>query len=508
MSRSNPAGDAQQQEAPLFQAIVEYGAAGILPLHTPGHKLGAGASPRLKAALGQRALKLDASDEVWAPEHHHDMDAVRREAEVLLAAAYGSDNSFFLVNGSSQGIQAAFLALRQIAGDSGPVLIPRSSHISALQGLLLSGLNPLFLPPRFDPEWGILIPPSAAGVVRRVTGGTAKGVFVTRPDYFGLSIDLAAVVHAAHSVNLPVIVDEAHGPHLGFHQGLPESALHHGADIVVQSPHKLLGALTGGAYLHCQGDLIPSGVVADGLSLLTSTSPSHLLLASLDEARRQMAVEGRALMDQTLRLAYWTREQIKELDGFRCLDKPKALELAPEFDPTKLLINVSDLGLTGPEAEELLRTHCGVQVELSTASCVLALVTIGDTPQSMKRFLSALKDLRELAVRRRKSDYDSRSRQRLWTRRMSVLMDWPDQKPTGYTPREAFWSSKRPVPWDSAVGEVAAEWVIPYPPGVPLLIPGEEITREVVDYLWQLKSVGVTVRGMQDPEGLRVRVVR
>jgi len=487
-----------QKQAPLLDAILGYRDAGILPFHTPGHKLGVGLPAELMDSIGPAAA-LDASDEVFHPQSGHDVDVVREEAEELLAKAYGADWSSFLVNGTSQGIQAAFLALR-IAGYDGSVLMPRNCHVSAIQALVLSGLCAKFVKPRFSRKWGIPLPPLRSEMEAALRN-EGLPVFVTRPDYFGLCIDISHLCQIAHELNLPVLVDEAHGAHLGWHKGLPLPALGQGADLAVQSPHKLLGSLTGSSWLHLKSTLLGRDAVKDGLSLVTSTSPSHILLASLDGARRQIALQGEQLLSRTLRLALDVREEIEQISGLRCITCEEARELSDDFDPTKILIDVSDVGVTGPEAEKWLREACGVQVELATPRSVLAFITIGDTEESASRLVGALKRLpKELG---RMSD-------RLGTNGEDTtpFMEWPMSETAKVSLRDAVLGGKEFVDFDQAAGQVAGEWLIPYPPGIPLLIPGERITLEIIEYYRYLRRMGVSVRGMADQTGRMVRVLR
>lgn len=476
-----------------------YRDAGVVPFHTPGHKLGPGLPPELTEIMGAVAA-LDASDEVFDPDSGHDVEVVRRKAEMLLADAYGADWSSFLVNGTSQGIQAAFLALR-ISGYDGTILLPRNSHISTIQALALSGLPAKFIPPRFSPEWGIPLPPRREDIEAILQRENVSAVFLTRPDYFGLCVDISEVCHIAHGQQVPVIVDEAHGAHLGWTAGLPLSSLKLGADLVVQSPHKLLSSLTGSSWLHLRSDFISPHAVSDGLNLVTSTSPSHILLASLDAARRQVAVHGKESLARTLKLAREVRREIQAISGLRCLSETEARQLSDDFDQTKILVDVSALGLTGPEAEKWLREHCSIQVEMATPRSVLFLITIGDTEASVSHLLAALKQLVEAS----KSVSDGWRRQKIDT---NSLLEWPLGGEHVVPVRNALLGEKEFVDFDRAEGHVAAEWLIPYPPGVPLLIPGEKITGEVVQYYRYLRQLGVSLRGLADHTGRMVRVLR
>ncbi len=471
--------------------------------------MGLGASRPLRAALGEGALKMDASDEVWSLEYNHDVDAVRYQAEKLLAAAYGSDQSYFLVNGTSQGIQAAFLALRHGDYQRNRILLPRNAHISAHQGLILSGLQPCWLPYEYSAKWGISLPPPSAAVIDAINGREEyQAVFLVRPDYHGLCLDLRTVSDAAHRTGCVVVVDEAHGPHLGFNERLPTLSLQLGADVAVQSPHKLAGALTGGAFLHILSGYMTPEALKDALSLVTSTSPSHLILASLDEARRQLATDGPELLEGVVALAQWARDEIDQLGAVHCLGVQEALQMAADYDSTKLLINVRGLGISGAEAEELLRRRWGIQVELSTPTSVLALITLADTQQTVERLVFALRELKEWTSRR-----TQRQKLEAVSGKSQSLQDlgwyqYPQASNSELSPQTAFWSVKESVEWTSSGGRVAAEWVIPYPPGIPLIAPGEVISKEIIEYLSLLCSAGVTIRGMQDQSGTQVRVVR
>ena len=495
-----------QSQAPLYDGIVAYANSAVIPFHTPGHKLGRGRQmSSLIQALGTKALAMDASDEVEAIGVDHEVNTLRAEAEQLLAKAYGASRSFFLVNGTSQGIQAAFLALGSVGGAEKSfrkghrVLVPRNSHVSVYQGLLLSGLEPEFIPFRYDAQWGITLPPTPETITQRLQeGGSYQGVLVTRPDYVGLCLDLEPVVSEAHQRRVPVIVDEAHGPHMAFSSLLPSQSLDLGADLVVQSPHKLGGALTGGSYLHVRGGYICPQRVADALALITSTSPSHLLLASLDEARRQLATTGSQWLKETIELAEYARQAINQTGDLRCMDSHQARALAVDYDPTKLLVDVSALGLSGSRAEEILRREFGIQVEMATTNCILALITIGDTPETVNQLITALGKLRGYRA------LGEEGSQRL---QEQTLQSWPQPQASELSAQGAYWSDKEPVEYIASVGRIAAEWVIPYPPGIPLLAPGELITVEIVDYLQELQACGVSIRGLSGPDGNLLPVV-
>lgn len=486
--------------APFFEAVLDYGSKKILPYHTPGHKQGRGAPAPWRQALGLTALQMDVSDVLHAPEWDDNWFDVLALAESMAADALGADACRFLVNGTTGGIHALIAAAVQ--GRDRPVIVARHSHRSVIGGLILADAVPVYVESSYDERRGLWLPPSPdAWGAALEKNPEAAAVLVTYPSYEGVAPDLKAIVERAEPLGVPVLVDEAHGPHFGLHPRLPRRALDLGAEWTAQSPHKLLGSLTQSSWLAGRPRRIGEDAVAVALGILQTTSPSALLLASLDVARRQMALEGEAMMERALAAADEVREAVEGVAGLRNVRFDK-----PFWDETKLLFDVSPSGLTGFAAARRLR-EAGLQVEMGTARHVLALATFGDTPETVAALIRGLKRLAAEAELDVRAGDGSGIRPRV-DGLESAARSLPDIPPRRLRPRQAALGPSRFVPLAAATGEIAADVVCPYPPGIPVLCPGEEVSLEAVEYLQDILHSGGEVRGISgDVKTPAVRVV-
>jgi len=483
-----------QQAAPFFDAVRAYRDTGIVPFHTPGHKQGRGAPAAWAAAVGTAALGLDVSDVVAAPEWDDSWTSVLAAAEGLAARAFGADFCYFLVNGTSGGVHAMLLA--QAAGRK--VIVARNSHRSVIGGLVLADAMPVYVPPAYDPATGLSLPPPVeAWISAMEQHPDAAAVLVTYPTYDGAALDLKALADAAHARGVCVLVDEAHGPHFGLHPALPPRAMDAGADMSAQSPHKLLGAMTQASWLLGRAGRVRPEAVAAVLGTLQTTSPSAILLASLDVARRQAALEGEDLVRAALARAQAVRAFIAGLPGLLCLPEdcpdPEAGASDPtlRWDPTKLRIGVRGLGVSGYAAARALR-GLGVQVELAGPEHVLALITLGDTDETVDALCRGLEHLARGAHGSRGGEIAGATAR---GPRPGVSLPPPAGRQR-LRPREAALAPVRLVPLGGAAGCVAADVVCPYPPGIPVLCPGEEVSQEAVAYLQDILKQGGEVRGL------------
>jgi len=482
-----------QAQAPLLQALQAQAQRSDAAFYTPGHKRGQGSPAALARLLGMAALRSDLPelpelDDLFAPS------GPIAEAQALAAAAFGADRSWFLVNGSSCGMAAAMLA----ACDPGDkIVLPRNSHQSAISGAIASGAMPVFVEPACEPSAGL-----AAGVAPAAIDAAlahhpdARAVLVVRPTYQGFCNDLAAIADRVHRDGIPLLVDEAHGAHLAFHPELPQSALAAGADLVVQSSHKTLGALTQAAMLHCQGARIDTERIASALQLLQSSSPNYALLASLDAARQQMALEGHARMTQTLALAKRARDRIPHQAGLPVLGLTPSHRSggASALDPTRLTVDVSPAGLSGFAADGLLRDRLGVTAECPLPHHLTFALSLGNAASDTDCLIRSLAILSE----------------QFGCSQASAAFALGERPPSDLSrsPREAFFAPSQSLPLERAAGEVSAESVCPYPPGIPVLVPGEAIAPATVAYLQQLRRLGVRITGCRDPHLRALRVVR
>jgi arginine decarboxylase len=485
-----------QHEAPYLDALCEYAARDPARLHVPGHKGGPGADPQLLSAIGERAMSLD------IPALTHGIDVGPHptpfeQAQQLAAAAWGAERTWFLINGASQGNLAAGLAL---AHHGREVVLQRNAHSSAIDALVLAGLRPTFAAPEVDAELGIAHGLSAETLARSLsqTPG-AVGAWVVSPTYFGAAADVRALAVVAHERGVPLIVDEAWGAHLAFHEELPEHALAAGADLVISSTHKIVGSLTQSAMLHLgrgSAGLIGEDSVDRAVTLTESTSPNSLLIASLDAARRQAAVAGRELLGRTMSVLAETREQIRAIEGLDVLDERLAGRPGVfAYDPLRLAIDVRGIAASGYELAPLLREIDHINLELYGQNVVVAVFGMGERDLGeAPRLVQALRT----AV------------QRVGLDRSGARASFAAPPPWGelaMTPREAYLGRQEVVPAAEAVGRIAAESLATYPPGIPNVLPGERLTSETLAYVQQTLELGGSVRGASDRLLRTVRVV-
>jgi arginine/lysine/ornithine decarboxylase len=479
------------RRAPLLEGVLAYQHLGVLPFSTPGPKLGIGADAELRDTFGEHAFRGDIPLGGGVGDTHFGGDALPI-AEAMAADAWEADRSFFLLNGSTAGNHAFLLATIR-PGDK--VIVARDLHKSLLVALILTGAVPVYLEPRLHPELNVGLGISAAEVAAALElHPDTKLVVLVSPSYCGVASDLEGIAAVAHARRIPVYVDEAWGPHFHFHPALPRSAMASDVDGAVSSIHKVLGGLTQAAILNVRAGLVDPDRVRTTIGMVQTTSPSVLVLASIDAARRQMALHGEVMLERTIALAENARRRLQALPGVGVLDAD--LLGIDAFDLTKLVIDVDGLGMTGYEAEDTLRNRFGVGPEMSDLVGVVCLITIGDTEASIQRLVEAFATL-------------SREHVRGADRR-------PDRRSSGaavaaaelaMSPREAFFAPSRAIPLDEASGEISTELVIPYPPGIPVLAPGEVITDEKVAYLGEGVAHGMYISGAVDPQLRTIRVV-
>ncbi len=487
--------DPRQPTAPYLDALVAYGFRGPTRLHTPGHKGGAGADPGLRWAIGERALQLD------VPQDTEGVDAGPEptpytQAEELAAAAYGAARSWFLTNGATQGNHALCLAL---IPPGVRVVVQRNAHASMTDGLVLSGGMPTFVAPETDDELGMahgVTPEALRATLERCPG--ARAVFVVSPTYYGMCADVAGLAEVAHAAGAALVVDQAWGPHFGFHPGVPASALALGADAVITSTHKIVGALTQAAMLHVAHDgLVPRDAVARAVRLVRSTSPSSLLLASLDAARRQMAVHGQSLLARTLAAAAQARAAIDAIPG--CAVVGERLVGRPgvaAWDPLRLVIDVRGTGCSGYEVAAELRAGSDIHVELATHATLVLVLGVHESADALERFVH---DLGATAADIARPVEPARA----------TLVRAPALgQELAVPPRDAFLGETEVVPVDAALGRISCEAIAGYPPGIPALLPGERIRADVVAYLRELSAAGARLHGASDPSFRTVAVLR
>lgn len=465
---------------PLLEMLAKCAQSQNAAFHTPGHKRGRGSFAAFRELIGDRALLADLPelpelDNLFAPQ------GAIAEAQCLAAETFGAEQTWFLANGSTCGIIAAILATCN-PGDK--ILLPRNVHQSAISGLILSGAVPVFLQPEYDSVLDIahsVTPETVALTLKQHPD--AKAVLIVYPTYYGVCGNLSAIANLTHAAGIPLLVDEAHGAHFAFHPDFPISAMAAGADLAVQSTHKTLSALTQASMLHVQGSRIDRDRVSRSLQLTQSTSPNYLLLASLDAARAQMASQGEELMSQTLELADRARSNLKNV-----------LEVSPSpgcfaVDLTRLTITVSHLGLDGFTADELLQSF-GVTAEFPSLQHLAFIISLGNTEMDIERLIEAC------------------DRLPVNTPNTPILEKVVQPSPAPLlSPREAFFAPSRFLPLEQAINQISAELICPYPPGIPVLLPGERITSEAIALLQFVLNAGGFISGCSDPSLNQLKVV-
>jgi arginine decarboxylase len=491
-----------QNKTPYFQALLEYVDSGVLPFHTPGHMQGRGAERSFREFVGDNILAIDLTPMPGIDDLLQPTESIK-EAQELAAEAYGADRSFFLINGSTSGNQCMMMTAVN-PGDK--IAVPRNSHKSMLGGLVMSGAHPIYMAPAVDQELHMDNAVTPQTVERALDEHPEiKAVYLVSPTYYGVAADLVAIERIAHGRGKLLLVDEAWGPHFHFHPALPISATQAGADLSINSTHKMLSAFSQCAMLHQCGDRVRIERLKAVLKMFLSTSPNLTMVASLDVARKQMATEGAALLSATIELAQETRRRLNAIEGIYSFgDEIEGREGVFDLDPTKVTVRVTGLGYTGYEASELLRRRYNIQVELADLFNVVALFTIGTTPEAAERFVTAFE---ELARDDRPLDIFAPSgilRARL-TRGSYRL---PSIPPMRMLPRDAFLAETEFVEFRHSAGRICAETIAPYPPGIPVIAPGEEITAELIDYVRLELRAGVRIQGPYDDELKRVNVVR
>jgi arginine/lysine/ornithine decarboxylase len=491
-----------QNKTPYFQALLEYVDSGVIPFHTPGHKQGIGMDRAFREFVGDNICAIDLTPMPGIDDLLQPTESLL-EAQLLAAEAYGADRSYFLINGSTSGNQCMMMTAIN-PGDK--IAVPRNSHKSMLGGLVMSGARPVYMQPVVDEALHMdhCITPEA--IARTIAEHPdLKAVYIVSPTYYGVAADLESIVRIAHDAGKMLLVDEAWGPHFHFHPALPQSATAAGVDLCINSTHKMLSAFSQCAMLHQIGPRVRVDRLEAVLKMFLSTSPNLPMVASLDVARKQMAVEGAALLSRTIDLAEETRRRLNAIDGVYCFGEE--LQGQPgvfDLDPTKVTITVKDLGYTGYEASEVLRRRYNVQVELADLFNVVALFTIGTSQAAADRLVEGVM---ELAREDRPIDIFSPSG--ILERRLKTgTYKLPQIPPMRMLPREAFLAQTRLVEFKKSKGCICAETISPYPPGIPVISPGEEITDEIIDYLALELKAGVRMQGPFDKELKKIRVVR
>ncbi|CAF3487796.1 unnamed protein product [Rotaria sp. Silwood1] len=492
---SNGVDSLDQTQMPYLESLLSEKTLGPTSFHMPGHKGTEIPHQMLLDYFGGNLYPADVVEINGNIDYLHSPKGALLKAQKLAAAAYGADETFFLINGSTVGNMAAIMG---VVGPGQKIIMPRASHRSVYGAIVLSGATPIYIEPDYHSDIGFPLAVSVQAVQSLLEKHSdVVAIHLTSPNYYGVLSDVAAICNLAHSHGVALLVDEAHGSHLGLHSDWPKSAVFLRADVVVHSTHKTQGSLTQSAMLHLNDNGLVNRVrVAQMLSLLQSSSPSSILLASLDAARMQTATEGRERLAKILVLARQTRDAIRQMDGLWCYgDELIGVNSIFAIDPSKLIIRVSETGLSGFKVSTILRQEYNVEVEFADLRQIICSITFADTESTTQQLLDALRHLSKYHPQCNHADFS--------------FIKPPDSLPRSIINiRDAYFATKiRRVSLDEAVGHVLAENVIPYPPGVPLLVPGEIMERHHRDFLQYFLDKGGSLVGIEDPNLRTVRIV-
>jgi arginine decarboxylase len=475
------------QQAPIYSAIKRYMDENNLCLHMPGHMGSQGIIvPELEMFARLDFTEIPGLDDL------HLAQSVIADAQNLLAKAVGASKSLFLINGATSGVQALLMSL----GDGGRVMIPRNAHRSFYGGLVLSGAMPVYIPSEIEPELGIALAVSATEIENVLNlESDINAIMITSPSYYGTCCDIKAIAAVSKRWGKILLVDEAHGAHFPFHTAYPEPALRDGAQAVVNSLHKTWPVLTQGACLHLAEGFVNRDRLISIYSILTTTSPSYPILASMDLARDFMVREGTCYLEQAMLLSREFKPRLNQIKGIRCYDDElQKIPGVKAIDPLKVLIGVQGLGLSGYQVGRILREEYRIQVEIEEQNLILAMFSLFHNRKDWSRFYSALDDLA--------------SRYIVNSRRNQRPMHLPPMPQIVMSPRQAFYAHKQRLKLKDCRGQVAGEMVAAYPPGIPCLNPGEMITQEIWEYLRYLQKSGARVQGPEDPNLEYIKIIK
>lgn len=477
-----------QTKVPVCDALKRVRDSGMVHFDVPGHKGGRG-NKALRDFFGSDCIRSDMNSMKALDNLCHPVSVIR-EAEELAADAFGAAHAFLMVGGASSCVEAMVMTACK-AGEK--IIMPRNVHRSAINALVICGAVPVYVDPGVNRRLGIPLGMSVEGVKKAIEENPdAKAVLVNNPTYYGVCSDLSAIIQLAHEHGMLVLCDEAHGTHFYFSDLLPPGGMQLGADMAACSMHKTGGSFTQSAFLLC-GDGVNPGYVRQIINLTQTTSGSYLLLCSLDMARRNLALNGAAMMERTIEQADYAREEINALGGYYAFGSEIIDgEYCCAFDTTKLSVHTRDIGLAGVEVYDLLRDEYDIQLEFGDIGNFLAIVTAGDRDLEIERLISALSEIK-----------------RLHSGDLTGMLDHEYINPlVEMTPQTAFYSDKVSLPIEESAGRISTESVMCYPPGIPILAPGERITDDILRYIAYAKEKGCFMTGTEDMNISRINVVR
>lgn len=476
-----------QKKAPIYEALQYFRQMRVVPFDVPGHKRGRG-NPELTEFLGEKCVGIDVNSMKPLDNLCHPVSVIH-EAEILAAEAFGAAHAFLMVGGTTSSVQSMVLSNCK-RGDK--IILPRNVHRSVINALVLCGAVPVYINPDIDQRLGISLGMKREQVARAIAENPdAVAVLVNNPTYYGVCSDLKAIVDMAHKAGMVCLADEAHGTHFYFGENMPVSAMAAGADMAAVSMHKSGGSLTQSSMLLTGSD-ISEGHVRQIINLTQTTSGSYLLMSSLDISRRNLALRGRQIFRKVTEMADYAREEINAIGGYYAFGKELINgDSVYDFDPTKLSVHTRDIGLAGIEVYDILRDEYDIQIEFGDIGNILAYLSIGDRSQEVERLVSALAEIH----RRYKTDGSG-----------LLSQEYIDPEVV-MSPQDAFYAKKKSVPIQESAGYVCSEFVMCYPPGIPILAPGERITPEILAYIEYAKEKGCLMTGPEDSEILNLNVL-
>lgn len=474
-------------KAPIYEALMEYKKARVVPFDVPGHKQGRG-NAMLREFLGEQCLSVDVNSMKPLDNLCHPVSVIK-EAEELAADAFGSKYAFFMVNGTSSAVQAMVMS---VCKKGEKIIMPRNVHRSAINALVISGAIPIYINPGVNRKLGIPLGMSVEDIKKAIKENPdAKAIFVNNPTYYGICSNLKEITKIAHENGMYVLVDEAHGTHFYFGENMPVSAIEAGADMAAVSMHKTGGSLTQSSFLLLNCDL-HVGYVRQIINLTQTTSGSYLLMSSLDLARRDLVLHGSEIFTKVTQIAEYARSEINKIGGYYAFSKELIDgDTVYDFDITKLSVFTREVGLAGIEVYDLLRDEYGIQIEFGDIGNILAIISVGDRNLAIERLISSLSEIKRLHSKDEAGMFDHE-----YINPEVVL-----------TPQEAFYSSKTSVPMNESDKKICAEFVMCYPPGIPILAPGERITKEILDYIDYAKEKGCFLTGTEDIKIENINIV-
>ena len=476
-----------QNKAPVYEALCEYRENRIVSFDVPGHKQGKG-NPVLTEFLGKQCMSVDVNSMKPLDNLCHPVSVIK-EAEELMADAFGAAHAFFMVNGTSSAVQAMVMSVCK-RGDK--IIMPRNVHRSSINALIVCGAVPVYVNPGVNKQLGIPLGMSVESVKNAIKRHPdAKAIIVNNPTYYGVCSNLAEIVKTAHAAGMKVLVDEAHGTHFYFGDYMPRSAMSVGADMAAVSMHKTGGSLTQSSAL-LLGEGISEGYVRQIINLTQTTSASYLLMSSLDISRRNLALNGKSIFERVTTLANYGIKEINKLGGLYAFSRELINgDTVFDFDPTKISVHTRDIGLAGIEVYDILRDKYEIQIEFGDIGNILAIVSVGDKILNIERLISALYEIK-----------------RLYSKSSAGMLDHEYIEPVVVrSPQEAFYSHKMQLPLKDTFGQICAEFVMCYPPGIPILAPGELITKDAIEYITYAKAKGCNLTGAEDINTEKINIM-